>query len=55
MKKKEDEFIYCAERLCPHHECMRHNKWIPYNVKVLVEKYTCDKDGNCKHIIVERN
>lgn len=47
---KEDKTrIYCGNRNCPHLDCVRHDKNIPFNILILRENYDMDKDGICKH------
>lgn len=53
MKKQEDQMLYCAYRKCTNYDCLRHDRYIPFGVMVLVEKYKCDENGNCKYKLVE--
>lgn len=55
MKKKDNEFIYCGDRNCPHIECLRHNKNTPFDMLILrSNKFSRDKNGNCKDIVIEK-
>ena len=57
MKKKinkNEQFLYCSQRHCPHLECVRHDKHIPFGVLIKRENFKPDKDWNCKNIITER-
>lgn len=49
---KTEELIYCSQRHCPHLECLRHDKNIPFNVLILRDKFKPDKNWNCKDIIL---
>ena len=49
---KNDMFVYCNLRNCPHVECRRHNINAPFNVLILMERFTPDKDWNCRDMEV---
>lgn len=53
-KDDEEQFLYCSQRHCPHLECVRHDRHIPFGVLIKREKFKPDKDWNCKDIITER-
>ena len=50
--KKEEKFVYCGCRKCPHTECLRHNVNTPWNTIITVRKFNPDKDWNCKDMEV---
>lgn len=49
---KDDEFVYCGWRKCPHLDCLRHNVNTPFNEIILRRKFNPDKDWNCKDMEV---
>ena len=51
-KKKEEKFIYCSLRKCPHIDCLRHHVHIPYNVLITRDTFKPDKDWNCKDKVI---
>ena len=47
------DFIFCANRMCEHTECLRHNCNTPYNTIIhRSDKFKPDKDGNCKDMVI---
>lgn len=50
--KNLNEFIYCGLRKCPHVECLRHDKNIPFDKLVRRDNFKPDKEWNCKDIVV---
>lgn len=55
MKKgSDDDFLYCANLKCEHHDCLRHNCNTPWNVMIVRRKFQMNKDGGCKDKITER-
>lgn len=53
-KNSKEQFVYCSQRYCPHLECLRHDKHIPFNTLIVRDKFKPDKDWNCKDIVIER-
>ena len=47
-KDKTDKFVYCSQRHCPHLDCLRHDRNIPFNTLVIRDNFKPDKDWNCK-------
>lgn len=50
--KDGGDFVYCNLRHCPHTECRRHNVNAPFDVLILMRKFTPDKEWNCKDMEV---
>lgn len=48
----ENELVYCGLRKCPHVECIRHDKNIPFNKLVRRDKFNPDKEWNCKDMML---
>lgn len=53
MNKSKPEKIYCGNRNCPYFDCVRHDRYIPFGVLIWRENYTLDKNGNCKHKLLD--
>ena len=51
---KDNEFVYCSLRKCPHTECLRHNVNAPWWTLILVRKFAPDGQWHCKDIVMER-
>lgn len=47
-----NEIVYCGLRKCPHVECLRHNKNIPFDKLVHRDIFKPDKEWNCKNFLV---
>ncbi len=50
-EKVVNNFIYCGQRKCPHIDCLRHNKNIPFGKLIRRDNFKPDKEWNCKDII----
>lgn len=48
MNERENEFVYCGIRKCPHTVCLRHNKNTPFGKIVVRKNFTPDGEWNCK-------
>lgn len=54
MSRKGNELkVYCKHIKCPHVECLRHHKYMPWNEVVIERNYKPDKEWNCKDILKE--
>jgi hypothetical protein len=45
--------LYCGNRNCLHLECVRHDRYVPFDVLIIRENYKLDKGNNCNHILLD--
>lgn len=45
--------LYCGNRECQRFECVRHDKYVPFDILIMRENFKPDVDGNCKNILLE--
>lgn len=53
IKSSENIKMYCSNRNCSHLECVRHDKYIPYNTLIKRENYKLNKDGSCSNMLLD--
>lgn len=51
--EKDEQFVYCGVRNCPHYMCLRHNVNTPFNKLILREDFKPNKNWECKNIIIK--
>ena len=53
INNKNEEFVYCDARNCPHKQCLRKLTNAPFNEVVSVCRYSLDKNDKCVGLLEE--
>ena len=51
--QEDSKFIYCSLRKCPHQECLRHSRNIPFDTLVWRRTFKPDKEWSCKDMVTD--
>lgn len=45
--------VYCGNRNCEHLECVRHDRYVPFDILIIRENYKTETNGTCKHLLLD--
>lgn len=52
-KQSTNHFVYCNNRKCPFHNCLRRYEYAPRNILIYRNEYQLNKKGTCDYYLEE--